>query len=185
MGASVSGNIQLGGRLFTLVNYMAITSLNEHYIMKVLSEAGIDKVLPPDDGLPSHEELRAALEAGNISPEEAARLAEKKQAADTEYIVMLQQRLVHSLRLHDLLAGWLLPLGKSESDWSLELARDTAAFLRQLNTPEDRETIHTLAVDVVMHFFRAGVASLQTSPRSSNGATPAETGQSQSQNAVH
>lgn len=171
----MAGEIKLGGRIFVLVNYAAITSLNEHYVMKLMRETGLDKVLPEDDGLPSYEEIEAARQLGKLGADEAADLLRQKSENDTAYFNRLQQAIVDSLRLHDLLAGYMLPLGKTEADWSLELAAETSRFLKGLQSPDDRAEIHRLGSVVVFDFFRAGVASLKTFPSSLSETAPATT----------
>lgn len=171
----MAGEIKLGGRIFVLVNYAAITSLNEHYVMKLIRETGLDKVLPEDDGLPSYEEIEAGRRVGKFSAEEADALLRQKSESDTAYFNRLHQAIVDSLRLHDLLAGYMLPLGKTEADFSLELAAETARFLKGLQSPDDRAEIHRLGSVVVFDFFKAGVDSFETFPSSLSETTPATT----------
>lgn len=178
----MTGSIKLGGRLFTLVNYAAITSLNEHYVMKLMRETGLDKVLPEDDGLPSYEDIEGGIRGGSLSAAEADRLIAQKKESDAEYFARLQQTIVDTLRLHELLAGYLLPIGKTESDFTLDLARETTRFLQGLQSPDDRAEIHRLGSIVTLDFFKAGVASLNrfrsssssagTTPKAQNGSAP-------------
>lgn len=157
-----AGEIKLGGRAFQLVNYQGITSLHEHYVMKLLSETGLDKVLPDDD-LPPVEEVEAAVKNGSMKQAEADDIERQRAQANAEYMARLQQALVNSLRLHELLAAYMIPVGKTEADWSLDLASETAKFLQGLQSREDRDEIHRLSMVVVFDFFRAAVGSWQSS----------------------
>lgn len=129
----LTGNVQLGGRQFACVNYEHITVLNEHYVMKLMRATGLDTVMPQPD------------------------------ESDDQYYVRLYARMVDTLKLHELLAGYLLPLGKTEADWTLELAAETAAFIAKLARPEDKAEVHRLGMAVTFDFFAAGLVSLRAS----------------------
>lgn len=129
-----AGSIKIGGRLFSFVTYQAITSLNEHYVMKIMRDTGLDKVLPRGDEEP-----------------------------DVEYLVRLQSAIIDTLKVHELLAGYMLPAGSSESDWSIAMARSTTRFLQQLQEPEDKAEIQRLALAMVFDFFKNGLASYNAS----------------------
>lgn len=129
----LSGEIKLGGRIFQVVNYDAITVLNEHYIMKLMRATELDKTLPiPDE------------------PDEA-------------YLFRLNAKLIDALLLPALLAGYLLPSGQTETTWSLAIAGETRAFLEGLTRAEDKAEIHSLGQAVTLDFFRAGLESLKRS----------------------
>lgn len=162
----IEGEIKLGGRTFLVVNYEAITSLNEMYVMKLMRETGLDRVLPEDDGLPSLEEIKLSLEAGRLSKTEHEGLLAQKKATAAEYMQRLHMHLVDSLRLHELLAGYLLPLGQTEADFTLEGAAELAQFMKGLQSRDDREEILRLGSLVVIDFFREGIASWERSMRS-------------------
>ena len=133
----MSGHIELGGRAFALVNYAAITSLNEHYVMKLMRQTGLDRVLPKADG-----------------------------ETDDQYLLRLEAALVDTLRLHELIAGYILPMGKTESDWDLQMARDTARHLQGLQSQADRAEVHRLGMSIVFDFFRHGLDSFKTLEKS-------------------
>ncbi len=124
--------VKLGGRLFSVVNFDAITVRNEHYVMREIAGSELDTVLPA----PGEE--------------------------DTAYMLRLHARVIASLRLPELLAGYLLPAGKLETDWTEAMAAETARLIAGLTTPEDRAEVHRLGLSVVMDFFRVGLASMQT-----------------------
>lgn len=131
----IPGEVKLGGRIFAVVNYDDVSVLNEHYIMSLMRATGLDCVLP---------------------------LAESEESNEA-YMMRLHAKLVDTLKLPDLLAGYLLPLGKTEADWSLEMAAETTKFIASQRAPADKEEVHRLGLLVTMDFFRAGLASLNHS----------------------
>lgn len=131
----LSGDVRLGGRLFNVVRYEECTALNEHYIMKLIRETGLDKVLP----LASAEE------------------------SDEAYMMRVHAAVVDTLKLSDFLAGYLLPASKTERDWSLAMAAETSAFMKALTDREDKAEMHRLGLVVTFDFFRAGLDSLRHS----------------------
>lgn len=126
-------NISIGGRLFCFVRYPFITSLNEHYVMKMMRQTGLDAVLPEEG------------------------------EENVEYLVRMQSAIIDTLRAHELLAGYLLPVGKVEQDWTLAMARDTATFLQSVTHPDDKAEIQRLTLAMVFDFFKEGLASYNRS----------------------
>lgn len=137
----IEGEVKLGAALFSCVNYDEITVLNEHYIMKLMRETGLDRVLPMGE------------------------------EPDAQYLARLHAALIDTLKLPDVLAGYLLPMGKTEADFTEAMAKDTANFIRQLTRKEDKAEVHRLGLAVCMDFFRAGLASLGIFQKSGNEAT--------------
>lgn len=129
-----AGTIRLGGKEFSVVNYDSITALNEHYIMKLMRATGLDAVVPLADG-----------------------------ETDESYMLRVHAAIVDTLKLPDLLAGYLLPLGKTETDWTQALARETSKHIAGVNTREDKDEVHRLGLLVTFDFFRAGLDSLRHS----------------------
>lgn len=154
----LAGDVKLGGKTFQVVNYDVITALNEHYIMKLMRATGLDKVLPLTEG-------------------------ETNEA----YMIRLQAALVDSLRLPELLGGFLLPLGSTETDWTLAMAGETQRFIEGLTRPDDKAEIHRLGFDVTMDFFRAGLASLKHSQSALDAlkGSPAVSSASPNRSAAH
>jgi len=131
---SLSGEVRLGGRLFNCVNYDVITALNEQYIMKWMRRTELDKVLPAAEG-----------------------------EDDAAYMARLQAKLNDTLETSDLLAGYLMPAGKTERDFTLAMAAETAKYIAGVDDKESRDEIQRLGLVVVFDFFRAGIASLKHS----------------------
>ena len=132
----LSGETKLGGKLFAVVNYEAITVINEHYIMKMMRASGLDRVLP------------AASDA---------------EESDEAYMMRMHSALVDTLQLPALLAGYLLPVGKTEADWTLQMAEETRQHIERLTKPADKAEIHRLGLLVTFNFFAVGLASLNHS----------------------
>lgn len=135
--SGMSGDIRLGGRLFNAVNYDVITVANEAYIHKLMRETGLDK----------------PLEFG-------------KDETDIEYQVRMQARIVDTLKLPELLGGFLLPAGKTETDWREDMAAETAKYIRGLQAREDRQEVFRLGFVMNVYFFGDGLASLARSQKS-------------------
>lgn len=133
----MSGDIRLEGRLFNVINYDVITVANEAYIHCLMRATGLDVPLEFREG-----------------------------ETDIEYQVRLQARVVDTLKLPELLGGFLLPAGKGENDWTEEMAADTAKFIRALTRREDREEVFRLAFTMNIYFFREGLVSLARSQNS-------------------
>jgi hypothetical protein len=182
------GEILLGGRRFQFVNFEAITSLNEHYVMKLMRETGLDRVAAPqpheeaDAARQALEKLEAAWkqDAHLVTDEERDRRAAQAagytaqiQGAAALYMARLQAEVVDTLRAHELLAGYLLPAGKTEADWNMKMAEATAKFLQGLSKPADKATVHDLTLRVVLSFFVAGLSLFDGFLRSSRtGQSP-------------
>lgn len=133
-------DIKLGGRLFTVVNMPRRTVELEHHQRKLVHELGLDKILPQQD----------------TSPE--------------QWILQVHQQLIHTGRTCDLLALYLLPLGKTERDWSPAMAAEVAQHVRKCDTEEDRLLVDELAMEFVLGFFRNALRLLETSLQSSQTA---------------
>src|SRR5690606_33654955 len=102
-------------------------------------------------------EIAQAVKDGRMGEEEAAAIARQRAEDDAAVLLELEARLADSLRLPELLAGYLLPLGKTEADWTLELARETAAAIARVQTPDDRAQVHRLGLCVAKDFFEAAL----------------------------
>lgn len=131
---SLSGDVHLAGKLFNVVNYDSISVRNEHYIMKLMRSTGLDRQMPLVDG-----------------------------ETDEQYQLRVHAAAVDTLQLPELLAGYLLPLGKTEADWTPEMARQTAEFMGGLSNQDDKAEIHRLGLLVTFDFFRAGLDLLRHS----------------------
>jgi hypothetical protein len=134
--------MQLGGRRFRVIDFNRRTVMNDHYLMRTIRLTGVDKALPEED---------------------------ESQAG---YLVRLQTMLLDSGYVPDLLGGYLLPIDKAETDWTVEMARETSGHVGKCQTQEDRELVMRLAIEVVFGFFRQGLDWLKSLQSSSVGTSP-------------
>lgn len=116
--------VVLGGRAFAVIDMDARTVLQDHYLQTLVQDLGIDKVVPMDG------------------------------EGDTAYLVRLQNEIIRSGRAHELIAGYLLPEGKTNADWDPRMAQATAKHIGALNTEADRELVQRLAMEVALGFFQ-------------------------------
>lgn len=135
-------DVKLGGKLFTRVNLDARTVRLDQYLDRMLIETGLDTTLP--------------------------------EAEDNEvtWPLRLQLQLRRSGKACDLLGGYLLPMGVTERQWTVETARATADFIGGCDTEEDRKAVDALCLEVALGFFRRRLASLRTFLSSSNERAP-------------
>lgn len=141
----MADTIELGGRQFKVVNFARRTVLQDHYLQRNLRLIGADQVMPMDG------EDNAA------------------------YLVRLHARIIDSGRAHELIAGYLLPVEKTERDFTPDMAKEIAAHIALCDTPEDRETITGLATEVAFGFFKQGLEQWQRSLAYSAQASTAQT----------
>lgn len=76
----------------------------------------------------------------------------------------------------DLIASWLVPVGKTGKDWTPALARETAAYLRSLTDPDDKRRIDDMILTLLIDFFAKGTRSIFVS-RNTSGARPEKAGE--------
>lgn len=139
--------VVLGGRSFHVIDFDRRIVLQDHYLMALIAAIGADKVMPMDG------------------------------EGDVEWVVRLQARITDSGRAHELIAGYLLPEGVTQTDWTRESAKEVAKHIGKCNTDEDRALVHQLAIEVALGFFVHGLALwkrsqrlLESAPDATNGA---------------
>ena len=127
--------IKLGGRAFRVIDYDRRTVELDHHVGRLIRKTCVDKVVPmPEDG--------------------------EGDSAVIAYTVRLQTALLDSGNACEIIAGFLLPEGRVERDWTPQMGRDTAAFIRKLDTQEDRDMVLQLAAEAVLGFFRREIVRL-------------------------
>lgn len=125
-------DVKLGGRLFTPVNMEARTVLLDHHLMRVVQQSGCDRLVPAT--------------------------GESSEA----YLIRLHNQLLTSGSACDLFGCALLPMGKTEKDWTPEMARETALHVGTCDTEEDRQLVNELAIQIVFGFFKRRLDALRT-----------------------
>src|SRR5688572_9276575 len=119
--------ITFGGRKFRVEDMDERTVENDHFLMRAIRASGVDKMSPED------------------------------KEGHMQYLIRLQTALLDSGQVCNLLGGYLLPDGMKETDWSPEVAADTAAFIAKCNTARDRDQVLELAAECVFGFFKRGL----------------------------
>jgi hypothetical protein len=91
--------------------------------------------------------------------------SEHESAAD--FAARILEEVVQSGKTLELLGCLMVPEEVGAERWSPEEARTTATFIGQLRGEEDKARVRALILSLLMDFFRCGLASIWTSPRSS------------------
>ncbi len=89
------------------------------------------------------------------------------EEAFEEFGLRLLDVALRSGRALDLIGGLVVPEEVDDLDWTPQLAKETARFLGQLSSEEDKQQVHVLLGKLVAGFFPAGVLSAEISPVSS------------------
>lgn len=63
-------------------------------------------------------------------------------------------------------------LEEENVEWSIEDAKDNAAFFSKLRNPEDKKQLRGAIVSVILGFFVSGLLSYKTSQTSLSGSSP-------------
>lgn len=121
----------LGGKPFRAIDFDRRTALIDHYLMSTIRRLGLDKVVPMDG------------------------------EDDKAYLIRVQAAIIDSGRVQDLIAGFIVPDGTSERQWTPELARKTSKHIALCDTQDDRELILDLSIEAVFAFFVQGAERLK------------------------
>jgi len=129
---------KLGGRLYQPINLVARTFRSDAAATALINELGLDEITlgPLED-----EDLVA-------------------------YAGRLNHRVIATGRIPDLLGHYLIPVGKTETDWTPELAAETAAIIGAVQDPQERDLVYQLASEFVFFFFRSALQRLAISQSS-------------------
>ena len=90
----------------------------------------------------------------------------------------LLEATVESGAILELLGCLLVPEEAAPTDrdpgevWTRQMGQETARFLGQLRSPEDKATVRSLVLSLLVSFFESGIVSLWTSKTSCEGAIP-------------
>ncbi len=82
------------------------------------------------------------------------------------YISRLTAKVIGTRQVHRIVAHYLLPLGKTETDWTPELAAEIAEHLAGVQEESERAALFELAAELTFGFFQRGVLWLETSRKS-------------------
>lgn len=136
------GEVTLGGRVFHTADLERRTVRQDHFLESAIRASGLDKRIP-----------------------------EPSEGTDA-YLLGFRAALVDSGQACRLLSAFLLPAGKTEADWTREMAESTQAHLEGLQTENDRQAINGLCMECALGFLLRALQSFATSQKSSamNGA---------------
>ncbi len=84
-----------------------------------------------------------------------------------DFAARILEETVQSGKTLELLGCLLVPEEVSAEGWTPEDARKTAAFIGQLRGEEDKARVRALILSLLIGFFGCGLASIWTSPKSS------------------
>lgn len=110
------------------------TMKQDAYLMKLAHRAGLDRI---------------KLQPGETAEDLVDRL--------------LGMLLENDLAL-EMLGGMLMPEGWEPTQWGPDVAREIAKHLENLTAQEDKTAVRGLISQLLIVFFRNGIASLRTSP---------------------
>ncbi len=81
--------------------------------------------------------------------------------------------LIDSGQALEILGGLLLPAELDPLDWTPKVAAETAAFIRKLTDPEDKNLVQLLISRMLVDFFETGTALRKIFQNSSSKPGPA------------
>ena len=136
-------DVTLGGRVYTVANMEQRTLLHDVHIRQIFQRTGLDRILP-----------------------------DRSETAES-YSARLCAELLISGALCDILGLYLLPLGKTERDWTPALAAEITRAVSVVDTDADRQLAQQLAAEAVLGFFLRELRSLVTFRSSFVAGSPA------------
>lgn len=95
-----------------------------------------------------------------------------KGEAQADYAQRLMVKVAISESLFDILGGLLIPHPMADSEWTPEMAKKTADFMRKVSRPEDKNAIYNCIFSLVSGFFHAGLSYSGASMTASGEAQP-------------
>jgi hypothetical protein len=134
----------LGGRRFVAADLSRRTVRQHHYLAGLTRGVGSPKRMPEEGEDPAA--FLVEWNADVLGSGEACRL----------------------------LAAFLLPEGKTEADWTVDMARDTQHFLEALQDEADRDLVDQLVMECLIGFFQRALQRLTDSLRSTERAAAAQ-----------
>lgn len=81
-----------------------------------------------------------------------------------DFVRELLHQVHKSGQLFPLLAHLILPAEVAGKDWTPAVALTTAAFIKQLTSDADKQTVRDQVVAMLISFFQNGLVSLRTFP---------------------
>jgi len=95
------------------------------------------------------------------------KLTMRHDETPTDFVQRILASLIVSGHMMDVLGGLLLPEGVEDMAWTPELAIRTGRELAMLTADEDKTTVRTLTITLLVSFLKGGLISLwQSAPPS-------------------
>jgi hypothetical protein len=108
---------------------------------------------------------------GMISKAKLGRLEMLTGETPEDFALRIFRRAAISSDVFLLLGGLLLPVEISPAEWTEDVAKQTAHFLRKLTDENDKKIVQGQIIAAIMGFFQKGLAYSVTSPSFSRKAT--------------
>lgn len=96
-----------------------------------------------------------------------ASLYMKVGETEDQFARRIDNELVKGGRMFGVLASVLMPAEISAGDWTPATAEETAAFLRKLTIPAEKEAARIMGRGIITAFLTAGLVLQQIIPKSS------------------
>lgn len=119
--------IVLGGAAYHVVDFDQRMVIQDHYLQKWMRIIGFDKLLPAAD------------------------------EASTVFVVRVQSYIIDSNMAPHLLAGIIVPHEISVKEWDLKVASATAGKIAALDSPDDRDLVAQLCLEIAFAFFKQAI----------------------------
>jgi len=126
----------IAGKQYEPMNLRARTFRADAAQTRLISELGLDRV--------------------EIAPLESEPLQ--------DYVSRLQAHISKTERIPELIGHYVMPLGKTETDWTTAMAAETAAHIEMADDEESRRLIWDLAAEFVFFFLRSNLTRLAIFP---------------------
>lgn len=94
-------------------------------------------------------------------------IAKGEHESAEEFMTRLLHEVINAGVAFELLGGLLLAAHLVPEAWTPELAVENAEFIKRLTAPEDKATVQSQMISLLIGFFENGLSSLTISPSSS------------------
>lgn len=94
-------------------------------------------------------------------------IVRRDDETEPEFGTRLLRALLASGAIVELLGGMLVPTGTVPTEWTPQLAAETAAFIGGLEDPQEKDKAYPLMIECWSRFFQNGRRSSASSPPSS------------------
>lgn len=96
------------------------------------------------------------------------RMTVAKDELPDDFVRRILAETIRSGRVYALLGGFLIPDDVQDNDWTPDIAKETAGFMRKLTDPADKSIVNMQVVALLIGFFEKGLVTLTTFKASSS-----------------